>query len=416
MSRRCVEGGLAKLAVLASLASLAVLATGCDKLLTKPLRYTSVQVHAERRDGSPVAGVTLLLYTGQRIMAYDSTNSAGLALFQSVPAGPAYGVRAVAPAGYEFPELLLGGPPTNFIDRFALSADSTPHFTFQLLRIGPGSVAAWVVDQAGMPIAGIDVTLYSPSAALQHATTTTTGSVTFSPVPFGNYGVIAPIPQRYRDSGEPGTIWQDGLLVEQGVTATATLRLTLCQGSVNVTVADPAHGVAQGVQTYLYTSTATVDSAKTGSDGRVQYVPGCGNYGVRIVPNGDWAAAPGRGTQFADGLVVHRGSVTNVAFAAQYNTCRGAISVAVVDATGSAVSGATILLYSADSPSNITSVETGGTVTFGNLGCGIERGVTISPPAGWSATAGRGGSFVDALSVTNGGTLNVKFTLVPAAP
>ena len=413
MSRRCVEGGLANLAVLASLA---VLATGCDKLLTKPLMYTSVQVHADRRDGSPVAGVQLLLYTGQRVMAYDSTNSVGLALFQFVPAGPAYGVLAVAPVGYEFPEVLLGGPPTNLSGGFALSADSTPHFTFTLLRIGPGTVVASVVDQAGMPIAGIDVTLYSPSSTLQHAMTTTTGSVTFSAVPFGAYGVIAPIPPLYRDTGEPGTIWQDGLLVEQGVTATATLRLPLCQGSVNVTVADPAHGVAQGIQTYLYTSTATVDSAKTGSDGRVQYVPGCGYYGVRIIPNGDWAAAPGRGTQFVDGLAVHRGSVINVAFAAQYNTCRGAISVTVVDATGAAVPGATILLYSADSPSNVTSVETGGTVTFGNLGCGIGRGVMITPPAGWSATAGRGGSYVDGLSVTSGGTLNVKFTLVPAAP
>jgi hypothetical protein len=307
------------LANLAGLAGLALLATACDRLVTKPLMYTSVQVHVERRDGSPIGGIQLLLYTGQRVMAYDSTDSAGLALFQFVPAGPAYGVMAVVP------------PP-------------------------------------------------------------------------------------YRDSGEPVTIWQDGLVVEQGVTDTVTLRLSLCQGSVNVTVADPVHGVAQGVQTYLYTSTATVDSARTGSNGGVHYVPGCGNYGVRIIPNIDWSVAPGRGTQFADGLVVHRDSIINVALAAQYNTCRGAISVTVVDATGTAVPGATILLYSADSPSNITSVETGGIVTFGNLGCGIERGVTITPPAGWSAAPGRGGSYFDGLSVTDGGTVKVKFTLAPVAP
>lgn len=315
MSRRCVESGLANLAVLASAA---VLAVACDSLVTKPLMYTSVQVHTVRRDGSPVGDVQVLLYTGQRVMAYDSTNSAGLALFQLVPAGPAYGVMAV-------------------------------------------------------------------------------------------------VPPLYQDFGQPGTIWQDGLVIEQGVTPTVTLQLSLCQGSVNVTVADPVHGAAPGLQTYLYTSTATVDSARTGSDGGVHYVPACGNYGVRIIPNGDWSVAPGRGTQFADGLLVHRDSIINVALAAQYNTCRGVISVTVVDATGSAVSGATLLLYSADTRSNITSVETGGTVTFGNLSCGIERGVTITPPAGWSAAPGRGGTYFDGLSVTDGGTVKVKFTLTPVA-
>jgi hypothetical protein len=322
VNRRRIEGALAtfaSLTSLTSLGSLALLAMACDSLVTKPLMYTSVQVHVERLDGSPIGGIQLLLYTGQRVMAYDSTNSAGLALFQLVPAGPAYGVMAVVP------------PP-------------------------------------------------------------------------------------YRDSGEPVTIWQDRLVIEQGVTDTVTLRMSLCQGSMNVTVADPVHGVAQGVQTYLYTSTATVDSARTGSDGGVHYAPACGNYGVRIIPNVDWSVAPGRGTEFADGLDVHRAPIINVALAAQYNTCRGAISVTVVDATGVAVPGATLLLYSADSPSNITSVETGGTATFGNLGCGIERGVTVTPPAGWSVSPGRGGSFVDGLSVTNGTTLGVTFTLTRVAP
>jgi hypothetical protein len=229
VSRRRVRGGLANLA---RLASLAVLATACDSLLTKPLMYTSVQVHTELLDGSPVAGVQLELYTGQRVMALDSTNSAGLALFQFVPAGPAYGVLAVAPAGYEFPEVLPGGPPTNYIDGFALSVDSTPHFTFRLLLIA----------------------------------------------------------------------------------------------------------------------------------------------------------------------------------------CYGAISVTVVDATGAAVSGASLLLYSAENQGNTTSVETGGTVTFGNLYCGIERGVMITPPAGWTAMPGRGGSYFDGLLVTSGGTVNVKFTLTRAVP
>lgn len=389
------------------------MAAACDQLLTKPLMYTSVNVRAQRRDGTPIGGVPVELFTGQRPMAYDSTNSAGLALFTPVPAGPAYGLYAQAPAGYAFPELLLGGPPTNMIAGFALSADSAPHFTFQLLRMGPGTVTVSVVDQAGKPFAGVVVALYSASAILQHATTSTDGTASFSAVPFGLYGLSTPL---YRDLGEPGTVWQDGLLIEEGVTVPATLTLPLCQGSVNLTVADPTHGAAPGVQTYLFTSTATIDSAKTGSDGRVVYTAPCGNLGVRIVPNADWAVAPGRGTQFADGLIVRRGSVTNVSLAAQYNTCHGAILVTVADSTGAPVSGATLLLFSANNQGNVSNVETGGTLTFASLACGIERGVQITPPAGWSATAGRGGSYVDGLMVTNATTLNVGFTLARLAP
>jgi hypothetical protein len=399
--------------VLAAVAVLAVMAMACDHLLTKPLMYTSVNVRALRRDGTPIGGVPLVLFTGQRPMAYDSTNGAGTALFQLVPAGPVYGLQASAPAGFAFPELLLGGPPTDVIAGFALSADSAPHFTFQLLRVGPGTVTVSVVDHAGKPLASVDVALYSASAILQHATTSTDGTASFSAVPFGLYGVRTPL---YHDLGEPGTVWEDGLLIEEGVTVPATLTLELCQGSVNLTVADPTHGAAPGVQTYLFTSTATIDSAKTGSDGRVVYTAPCGNLGVRIVPNGDWGVAPGRGTQFADGLIVRRGSVTNVSLAAQYNTCRGAIHVTVADSTGAPVSGATLLLFSANNRGNVSNVETGGTLTFASLPCGIERGVQITPPAGWRATAGRGGSYVDGLSVTNGTTLNVAFTLARIAP
>jgi hypothetical protein len=402
--------------VLAAVAGLAVMATACDHLLTKPLMYTSVNVRAERRDGTPIGGAPIELFTGQRPMAYDSTNGAGLALFQFVPAGPAYGLQAEAPAGYAFPELLLGGPPTNVIAGFALSADSAPHFTFQFLRIGPGTVNASVMDQAGKPIAGADVALYSATALLQHATTSTAGTVSFSAVPFGVYGVITPMTGLYSDFNEPSATWQDGLLIEQGVTATATLTLHLCQGNVNLTVADPVYGAAPGLQTYLYTATATVDSATTGSDGRVAYVTACGNYGVRVVPNLVWAVAPGRGTEFADGLQVHRGSVTNVALRAQYNTCRGAIHVTVADSTSAPVSGAILLLFTANNQGNFSQVETGGALTFANLSCGIERGVQITPPAGWSARPGRGGNYVDGLSVTNGTTLNVGFTLARIAP
>lgn len=398
-------------------AVLILCSTACDSLVTKPLNYTAVDVRAERRDGTPITGVPLILYTGQRPMGYDTTNAAGHALFERVPAGPAYGVLAEAPAGYAFPETLLGGPPTNAIGGLVLRTDSTPKLRFQFLRIGPGTVTASVVDQAAKPFAGVHVDLYSPEGALLRGKTSADGRVTFGAVPYGLYGVTTPRPLAYRDLDEPATLWQDGLVVEEGTTATATLTLKLCRGTIDLTVADPTRGGAPGVQTYLYTPTETVDSARTGSDGRVHYVsPLCGDYGVRVVPNNDWRVAPGRGSQFADGLIVHRGSALTVSLSAQYNSCRGAIRVTVVDETGAAVPGATLGLYSSDVQSNASNVATSGTYTFGNLGCGLDRGVSIAAPAGWVAAPGRGGSYVDGLVVTNGTTLDVKFTLTRLAP
>lgn len=394
------------------LAGLATFATGCDQLVTSPSRYTTVEVHAERRDGTAIDGVPLVLYTGLRIMGYDTTGAQGMARFVRVPEGPAYGVYAHEPEGYAFPERLLGGPPTNTVIGLNLYRDSTTVVRFRLLRIGPGTVTARVVDQAGTAVAGADVELYRADSVLRRTKTAPDGRVIFLAVPYGLYGVRTLRPAAYRDLEESAFLWKDGLLIEDGVTADAPLTLQRCTGTINVRVADATRGGAAGLKAYLFIKAGLLDSARTASDGRVKFeTPHCGDFGVRILGSGDWRVTPGRGSEFADGLIINRGTTRDVSLAVQYNSCRGAIRVTVADGAGVVVPGATIVLYAAESELPVSTVAASGVATFSDLGCGPpERGVRIIPPSGWSVVSG-GGDHVDALMVTSGGTLDVRFTL-----
>ncbi len=394
------------------LAGLAILAIGCDQLVTSPSRYTTVEGHAERRDGTAIGGVPLVLYTGLRIMGYDTTDAQGTAQFVRVPEGPAYGVYAGEPTGYEFPERVLGGPPTNTVNGLNLYRDSTTVVQFRLLRVGPGTVTARVVDEAGTAVASADVELYRADSVFRRTKTAPDGRVIFFAVPYGLYGVRTIRTSAYRDLEEPAFLWKDGLLVEDGITADAPLTLQRCKGTINLRVADPVRGSAAGVMAYLFIKAGLLDSARTASDGRVTFeTPLCGDFGVRILGSGDWRVAPGRGSEFADGLIINRGTTRDVALPVQYNTCRGAVRVTIVDGAGTLVPGATVTLYAADADLPLTTVASSGVATFSDLGCGPpERGVRIIPPSGWSGASG-GSDHVDALTVTNGGTLDVRFTL-----
>ncbi len=396
----------------------ALLLGACDQLVTSPSRYTALDIRTERRDSSAVRGVQIILYTGQRIVQYATTDAQGRALMERVPEGPAYGVRVVKPDGYEFPERLLGGPPSDFVIGLNLRADSTPVMKFRLLKVGPGTAIARVMDTQGAPVVGADVELYAPAGVERKGKTGADGRVSFSAVPFGQYGVRAYRPVAYRDFDESAPVYQDGLLIEDGVTATGTLSITRCQGTINLRVADPVYGGAPGILAYLFFWNGVVDSARTGSDGTVRWqTPGCADYGVRIVGTSNWRVTPGRGSEFTDGLVIHRGTVRDASLVVQYNTCRGAIRVTVVDGTGALVPGAGLTLYAAGGGDPVVSgVATTGTGTFGDLACGPpERGVRVTPPSGWTM-AGAASDHVDGLVVTSGATLDVRFTLTRVAP
>lgn len=398
------------LTILATASSVAVAA--CDQLATSPSRYAAVEVQTMRRDGTPVPAVPLTLATGLRIMGYDTTDANGNARFNRVPEGPAYGVLAGVPAGYARLEDLLGGAVSDFVS-FDLHRDSLPVARFQFLKIGPGTAIAKVVDQASAPMSGIDVELYSPTQVIGRQKTATDGHATFSPMPFGNYGVRVYRPDAYRDLDESPSIHVDGLVIEDGVTETRTLALQLCVGSITLTVSNPTFGAGANIRTQLFRATGMVDARRTGTDGTVRYADiACDRYGVRVLPSAEWVLINGRGTEFLDGLVVKRGTALNVSLPGKYNTCRGSLRVTATDPLGTAVPGVTVVLSTSyDDPVVTHATSSAGIATFDALGCGPERTVIITAPSGWTATPGRGGTYLDAIPVTNGSTVDVRFTL-----
>lgn len=210
----------------AALAAVSLLILGgCDALVSNS-RYTEVVVEATRRDGTPVPGAPLVLYTGQRPMGYESTDASGRAVFEYVPAGPGYGVFAQAPDGYAFPEWLLGGPSTEVV-QFALHPDSVPVVRFTFLKIGPGAVRVQVTDDSGAPLEGMRVQLIvAPGRHVSESVTSSAGSVTFADLPYGNYAAVLERTSEFLTPGEEPWLFLEGLVVEEGVTATATAVLT----------------------------------------------------------------------------------------------------------------------------------------------------------------------------------------------
>ncbi|MBM3908276.1 MAG: carboxypeptidase regulatory-like domain-containing protein [Gemmatimonadetes bacterium] len=392
----------------------ALLITGCDQLVTTPLRYGTVEVSVTRRNGDKLANVPMHLFTGQRIMAYGKTDSTGIMRFERVPEGPAYAVRVERASGFEFIENLLGGTVNDAVIGMKVRRDSISTVRFTLLKIGPGTIEAQVTEPGGAPVAGVKLELYRPSGVIREGVAGTNGRLSFDAVPFGQYGVRAYRPKAYRDLDEPLTVWTDGVVVEGGVTAVAPLSMAPCRGTIDVRVTDPVYGAASGVRLLLFTVEGVVDSVRTAADGSARFTtPFCSDFGVRAIANGDWRFASARGSEFVDGLVIRRGTVRSAALSAQYNTCRGNLRVSVTDGTGAFIPGARLELYTAANADTLrTMVTAAEPAIFSNLGCGPpERGVRIVPPAGWKVTEGAGTSWVDALVIRAGATLDVAFRL-----
>lgn len=399
---------------LQAMAVVALLAAGCDQMVTTPLRYGAVDVSVTRRNGDKLANIPMHLFTGQRIMAYGTTDSTGTYRFERVPEGPAYAVRIERVSGYEFAENLLGGKVNDVVISVPVRRDSTPVLRFTLLKVGPGTVEARIAEPSGTAIAGASVELYRPSGVLKQGVSGANGRVTFDAVPFGQYGVRVYRPKGYRDLDESATVWKDSVVVEEGLTSVAPLTLVPCRGTINVQVADPAYGAASGVRVHLFTFEGVVDSTRTATDGTARFVtPFCADFGVRAIGSVDWRFAPTRGNEFVDGLVIRRGTVRSATLTGTYNTCRGNIRVSVTDGAGAFVQGARLELYTAASADTLRTIVTAAEpAVFSNLPCGPpERGVRVLPPAGWKVTEGAGTSWVDALMVRAGATLDVAFRL-----
>lgn len=301
--------------ILSACAAASVLVASCDEWLTKPSLYNTVRVVVQQPAGEPVPGAQLVLYTGQRQMAYATTGANGEFVFTRVPQGT-YGVQATPPSGYAPVEALIRTAPTTFVDNLVVANDTLAPVHFTFLKQGPGTVVAHVAGAENQPLSGVAATLYSPSSIVSRTVTDALGNAVFDGVPFGVYGVQIARPVLYRDFNSPGDssgASKDGILVDQGARDSVAFALPRCNGTLNVLVTDSSGAPVAGAAAVLYTAFGEVSREATGSDGRAAFAAPCViQFGARVEPPTGFIVSPSTGPGFIDGLTLARGASRDV--------------------------------------------------------------------------------------------------------
>jgi hypothetical protein len=311
---RSLRRGAALLGVLAA----GGIVASCDSSLTKPSLYNQVVVATVRRNGQPIPGVGLELYTGPRPMGYATSGANGPYTFERVPDG-SYGVIITElPNGFDFPEHIFGGPPTNFVDRLPVAGDTTIQVRFVLVKPGPGTITIHIADASGPSLIGVPVKLYTGDRTIGETITDDSGNATFTDVPFGQYGVVVTRPIFYRDYNSPGDSlysYRDQLIAEADLVDSTTFSLEACAGTVRVLVLDEGGAPVRNATVTVYTPTERASIGATDGDGRALLRGPCvTSMGVYVTPPAGYAVAAGRGASFFDGVTVTRGGTADVTF------------------------------------------------------------------------------------------------------
>lgn len=391
------------------LGSAAIGLSACETLITKPTLYGTVRAEVLRRDGTPIPGSELQLYTGQRPMGYAASNAQGTFTFVDVPEG-LYGVRAVPPTGYVSAESIVGGTDAGFRDGLIIEAGKQANAQFTFLKIGMGSVVARVRDPNNQPVPNIPLTLYTSAGKFAEGVTNQSGTFTFAQVPLGNYGIFASRPVQYLDSAESSLPSRDGLLIDEGFTGSADFVFALCAGSIDVRVRDNTGAAVPGTLLTLY-GTGGVRDTTLGADGRKQYQNlQCGPYGVRLLPPPGWTAVEGLGATFQDKLSIHRGTALDVTLTVT-RIGRGAVRVRVLDDAEGTLENIRVVLYTGAGV--VQDVLTGpdGFVTMPNNLVNTDYGLRVVPRAGYTVKEGVGISFFDGIRLSDGTTRDFVFRL-----
>jgi hypothetical protein len=292
----------------------------CDRWLTKPSLYNNINVVVSARDGSPVPGANLTLFTGQRAMGFAVTGRDGRYTFERVPRGE-YGIAANPPEGYALLESLVDTAHTNVVSRLRVADDtvSPVHFTF--LKSGPGVIIVRTAQNNGGPAAGVPVLLYDPTAVRARAVTDASGRATFDAVPFGVYGVALDRNVFFSDfptrtDGSFATF--DNLIVDAGSRDSVTFTLQRCSGTLRALAVDQNNLPVRNASLTFYTASQIITSRLTDADGRASAEMPCSvQTGVSASPAPTYTLPVGRGFSFFDGFTFTNGQTADVTFRLQ---------------------------------------------------------------------------------------------------
>lgn len=387
------------------LATLVVAA--CESLITKPSLYGTIRAEVKRRDGTPIAGAQVQLYTGQRPIGFATTDANGAYTFVDVADG-VYGLRTFPPAGYFNIQSVIGGKDSSFRDQLQLNPGDNLRVSFSFLKEGRGTITARVIDSDGKPMPDVRVVLFSSGGSIADSKTDQSGSFQFATVPQGNYGVFAARPIAYQDSGEAPLPSRDGIVVDDGSTHLASFQFALCNGSLDVRVRDNTGAPVPGTLLTFYGAFGVQDSILGADASRSIPKLGCGSYGVRIRPPVGWTADEGRGTTFQDNLSIHRGTALNVALTVK-RIGRGTVRIQIMDQFGGPVANTRVVLYTGQGL--VRDVVTGadGFVSMTDLLVNSEYGVRVVPAGSYTSPEGPGTTFIDGIKLVDGQTRDYVF-------
>jgi hypothetical protein len=393
----------AQVRTLVAAAVLALTAGACSELLRDGYDYGAVHVETVRRNGDPIPGVELALYSGARVWARGVSDADGRYVFRFVPPGN-FGVRAVPPRERY---AVVEGRGRSFIDglQIDLGRDTAVSFTF--LKFGDGAVQVAVRDPAGNPVPGTRLILYSGTVRME-ATADVNGVHRFEPVPFGNFGVRAVPPAGYSARERRGEAFMDGIEVDEGSVERAVLQL-LRNGRIRVQIVDAAGAGVPATEVLLYSGAGHVDRRRTDPRGEVEFGPlPADAYGIRLtqIPAG-FAMREARGSSFVDGIRIEPERFDTVRVTLLR---KGIVRARVQDPAGTPLAGAKIWLYTAAGIQAEGVTGPSGTIVFADLDIG-QYGLQLQPPVGYRMEPGRGGSFIDGIAVEPGVDLLNTFTV-----
>lgn len=178
----------------------------------------SIVAYTVDDDSLPVGGREVTLYTARGIIARDTSDATGRAVFPDVPMG-VYGTWAFAPESFAV------APGRSFVyrDNLVIDRDHREVVTLLLPRCR-ASLIARVIDASEAPVPGAGVTLYRGDQTFRAATTDAAGEVRWTRIACGEYGVYVVPPSGYRAPWARDSAYVDRLSLTDLATATVTLR------------------------------------------------------------------------------------------------------------------------------------------------------------------------------------------------
>ncbi len=269
-----------------------------------------VRVRLRTSAGKGVAGYPVNLYQGGGTVEEGLTGEDGEKAF-----GPllcrTFGVGLLPLAGFELRE----GPGTSWQDglKVTRASDQTVPFTVESCS---ATLQARVRDQAGAPLPGATLTLFSGTDDLGSDVTDASGDRGFAVTLCREYGVRVSPPSGYSVVAGRGTSFRDGLRPRNDSTVTLPFVAEICGGEIAVTVRDAGGAPFPDAVLDLFTGSGTLERARSGADGTHTFTPRvCGaEYGVRVLPGAGYSVVEGRGSSFFDGLAPRWNAPVAVAF------------------------------------------------------------------------------------------------------